>query len=212
MNTPRITIILACYGRPERTKRVIQCILDQDINNWEAFIMGDACPHFQKLIDNGYMKMIQEEQKAKQNTIHFFNAKVNGGGWGYTLINHAVANATGQYIVLTANDDIILPNHFSHYLSEIENTDYMLVYYNSELAPLHVIRESVLAPSGIGHCDVIFNTTYAKSLPIHTNRYTHDWDFIYKAAIGGKHKKAISKLATYRVMRLGSQKEIETIN
>ena len=49
---PRITISITCYGRPERTKRSIQCILDQDINGWEAFIMGDCCPDFQKLIDN----------------------------------------------------------------------------------------------------------------------------------------------------------------
>jgi len=56
MKKPRITISIACYQRPERTKRSIQCILDQDINGWEAFIMGDACPDFQKLIDSGYLK------------------------------------------------------------------------------------------------------------------------------------------------------------
>lgn len=65
---PRITISITCYGRPERTKRSIQCILDQDINNWEAFIMGDCCPDFQKLIDSGYLQSIKEEQEKKETS------------------------------------------------------------------------------------------------------------------------------------------------
>ena len=92
MKEPRITISIACFGRPERTKRSIQCILDQDINGWEAFIMGDACPDFQKLIDSGYLQSIKEEQEKKGNIIHYFNAETNGGGCGYKLINHAVEN------------------------------------------------------------------------------------------------------------------------
>ncbi len=67
MNTPRITISIACYGRPLRTIRSIECIINQDINNWEAFVMGDACPHFQKLIDSGYLENIKQEQALKGN-------------------------------------------------------------------------------------------------------------------------------------------------
>jgi hypothetical protein len=209
---PRITISIACYKRPERTKRSIQCILDQDIIGWEAFIMGDACPDFQKLIDSGYLQSIKEEQEKKGNIIHYFNADVNGGGCGYKLINYAVQNATGKYLIFYANDDIILPNHFSHYLSEIENTEYNLVYYNSNLAPFNNDRETLMQISSIGHCDIIIKTELAKKLNLHTEKYTHDWDFINEAAQLGNYKKANSKLATYKVMRLGSQPEIENIN
>lgn len=212
MKEPRITISIACFGRPERTKRSIQCILDQDIDGWEAFIMGDACPHFQKLIDSGYLQSIKEEQEKKGNIIHYFNAEVNGGGCGYKLINHAIENAKGKYLIFFANDDIILPNHFSHYLSEIENTDYNLVYYNSNLAPVNADRDTIMQISCIGHCDIIIKTELIKKLKPHTEKYTHDWDFIYEAALFGNYKKANSKQATYRVMRLGSQPQIETID
>jgi glycosyltransferase involved in cell wall biosynthesis len=212
MSNPRITLSIACYKRPERTKRSIQCILDQDINNWEAFIMGDACPDFQKLIDSGYLESIKQEQLKKGNIIHYFNADVNSGGCGYKLINHAIKNATGKYIVFYANDDIILPNHFSHYLSEIENTEYDLVYYNSELTPLKSDRETIMQISSIGHCDIIIKSDLAKRLKPHTEKYTHDWDFIHEAAVTGKYKKAKSKLSTYKVMRLGSQPQIDTID
>jgi len=212
MKDVRITISIPCYGRPERTKRSIQCILDQDMNGWEAFIMGDACPDFQKLIDSGYLQSIKEEQEKKGNIIHYFNAETNGGGCGYKLTNYAIENATGKYLVFFANDDIILPNHFSHYLSEIENTKYDLVYYNSNLAPLNADRDTIMQISCIGHCDIIIKTELIKQLKPHSERYTHDWDFIYEAALYGNYKKANSKLATYRVMRLGSQPKIEDID
>ncbi len=212
MKDVKITISIPCYGRPERTKRSIQCILDQDINGWEAFIMGDACPDFQKLIDSGYLQSIKEEQEKKGNIIHYFNADVNGGGCGYKLTNYAIQNATGKYLVFYANDDIILPNHFSHYLSEIENTEYDLVYYNSHLAPLNGDRNTILQISCIGHCDLIIKTDVAKKIKPHTEKYVHDWEFIYELSMIGKHKKAKSSETTYKVMRLGSEPEIENIN
>lgn len=212
MSNSRITISIACFGRPERTKRAIQCILDQDITNWEAFIMGDCCPDFQKLIDSGYLETIKKEQEAKGNIIHYFNASVNGGGCGYKLINHAIQNATGSFLVFFANDDVILPDHFSHYLSEIEDSKYDLVYYNSNLAPLHADRDTHLAISAIGHCDIIVRTSLAKTISPHTEKYTHDWDFIKEVASKGRVKKASSKRATYRVMRLGSVPKIEFID
>lgn len=212
MNIPRITISIACYGRPLRTIRSIECIINQDINNWEAFVMGDACPHFQKLIDSGYLENIKQEQALKGNIFNYFNAKENGGGCGYKLINHAIENATGKYFVFFANDDIILPNHFSHYLSEIENTDLDLVYYNTYLAPVSHTRETILGPSNIGHCDIIVTTKSAQAASPHTLKYTHDWDFINEICQSNSCKKATSKLATYHIMRLGSEKEIETID
>ena len=208
----RITISIACYGRPERTKRAIQCIMNQDINGWEAFIMGDCCPDFQNLIDSGYLEQIKIEQAAKGNTIHYFNAEINGGGWGNTLINYAIQHAKGNYFCLYANDDIILPNHFRHYLSEIENTSYDMVYYNSKLVPLNDIRNTVLNIGTIAHCDIIVKTSAAKSAPEHNNSYQHDWDFINYINNHGKCKKSDSQNSTYHVMSLPSHPPIDTID
>jgi len=212
MEEKRITVSLPCYLRPERTKRAIQCILDQDMNNWEAFIMGDNCPHFQKLIDSGYMEEIKQSEALKGNLIHYFNAEVNGGGWGHALTNYAIQHAIGKYFIFFDNDDVILPNHFSHYLSEIENTEYSLVYYNSLLAPLKGVRKTLFQISCIGHCDVIVKTDVAKAAPPHDATYNHDINFITACAKDRKVKKAVSKDATYNVMRLGSHPIIETID
>jgi len=208
----RITISLPCFGRPQRTLRSIQCILDQDISGWEAFIMGDACPDFQKLIDSNYLEQIKQEQEKRGNKIHYFNAAQNGGSCGFELTNYAIQNASSEYFIFFANDDCITSNHFRHYLSEIENTDYDMVYYNSELVPLNGIRNTIMQVSCIGHCDIIIKTELAKRMKPHTNRYTHDWDFIFELANKGKYRKALSEKATYRVMRLGSARQIDNID
>lgn len=208
---PRITLSIACYGRPERTKRSIQCILDQDINGWEAFIMGDACPDFQKLIDSGYLQSIKEEQEKKGNIIHFFNAEVNGGGCGYKLINHAIQNATGKYFVFFANDDVIDRTHFRNYL-EIENTDLDYMFFNSFIDPIGKARESVLAPSVIGHSEIILKTSLAKQLPEHSAKYGHDWEFINAMAKQGKGEKSKSTNLSYRVMHVPNLGTKDRIN
>lgn len=211
MSDVRITVNLPCYGRPERTKRSIQCILDQDINGWEAFIMGDCCPEFQKLIDSGYLQSIKEEQEKKGNIIHFFNAEVNGGGCGYRLTNHAIQNATGKYFVFFANDDVIDRTHFRNYL-EIENTDLDYMFFNSFIDPIGKARESVLAPSVIGHSEIILKTSLAKQLPEHSAKYGHDWEFINAMAKQGKGEKSKSTNLSYRVMHVPNLGTKDRIN
>jgi len=208
---PRITISMACYGRPERTKRSIQCILDQDTNNWEAFIMGDCCPDFQKLIDSGYLQSIKEEQEKKGNIIHFFNAEKNGGGCGYKLINHAIQNATGKYFIFYANDDIILSNHFSNYL-EIENTDLDYMFFNSWIDPIDKTRVSKLVICEIGHSEIILTTELAKQLPEHSAKYGHDWEFINAMSKQGKGEKSKSQIHSYRVMHVPNLGTRDRIN
>jgi len=87
-----------------------------------------------------------------------------------------------------------------------------MVYYNSHLAPFNVDRETILAPSCIGHCDIIVKTVTARQMNSHSEKYTHDWDFIYELVTNKKYKKSDSKLATYRVMRLGNGPSIDIID
>jgi glycosyltransferase involved in cell wall biosynthesis len=165
--------------------------------------MGDACPDFQKLIDSGYLQSIKEEQEKKGNVIHYFNAEVNGGGCGYKLINHAIQNASGEYFIFFANDDILLPNHFSNYL-EIENTEYDYMYFESWIDPSGGPRIPKLQPDGIGHSEIVIKTSLAKQLQSHNAHYGHDWNFITEMITRGKGRRSLSVKHTYRVMHVPS--------
>mgnify|MGYP003704754731 CR=1 FL=1 len=50
---PKVTISMPCYGRPIRTKRAINSIINQTEKSWEALIVGDNCPVIQELINSG---------------------------------------------------------------------------------------------------------------------------------------------------------------
>jgi len=203
LKIPRITVSLPCFGRPERTKRSIECILNQNINNWEAFIMGDCCPDFQELINNGYLEKIKQEQLKLGNIIHYFNSNERGGGCGYKLTNYAIKNASGKYFIFYANDDIILSNHFENYL-EIENTNLDYMYFNSWIDPIQKIRDSKMGNSQIGHSEIILKTKLAKKLQIHSPKYGHDWEFINEMKTQSKGTKSTKNIITYKVMSVPS--------
>ncbi len=199
----RVSISMPCYGRPLRTKRAIESILAQDTNGWEAIIQGDKCPHFQQLIDSGYMNDIAQYARSKGNDIVFRNTSRNYGHCGYRLTNWAVRHNRGKYLTFMANDDLILPNHLSNYL-EIEKTDYDYMYFNSYLDPTGEIRMPKLAPSAIGHSEIIVRSSLARKVRQHLPRYGHDWDFINSIVVksNGNGIKSSNEEATYHVMHI----------
>ena len=197
---PRISIVSPCWGRPARTRRMINNILGQTINNWEAFIIGDGCPHFQDMVESHEVEYFKKTAEEKGNILHCYNLDKNHGGFGKYIIDHAIANAIGEYFIFVANDDIILPNHFEHYLSEIEGTNLDLVYYNTFVGPTNSVRNSILKGGQIGHSECIFRTDFIRDIP-HGDDYGQDWRFIQYliGKEGSQYKKAKSEYCSYIV-------------
>ena len=199
---PKIGIVVPCYGRPARTRRIINNILSQTINNWEAFIIGDGCPQFQNMIHSLEVDYFIKTAKEKGNILHCFNLDKNYGGFGYHIMNYAIQNTKSEYFIFAGNDDIILPNHFEHYLSEINNTDLDLVYYKTLVAANNTIRDPHLRGGGIGHSEIIVRTNIIKDIK-HSNEYGHDWSFINNILLKNpKIKKAESNQSTYVVTHI----------
>lgn len=202
MNNPRISIVVPCWGRPARTRRIINNILSQSINNWEAFIIGDGCPQFQTMIESHEVEYFKNAAQEKGNVLHCFNLDKNYGGYGYFIANYAIKHALGNYFIFAGNDDIILPNHFEYYLSEIENTDLDLVYYPTFIGPSRTIRFPELSAGKIGHSEVIFKTEFIKNI-LHSSEYGHDWKFIQEIIDKNpKHKKSESDYTSYIVTHI----------
>ena len=199
---PKLSVILPCWGRPERTRRMIECILAQDTpHRWEAFIIGDGCPHFQNLIDSGDLQIWANQAEVEGNKINFFNLEKNYGGHGYYIMNYAVENAKGEYLIWVANDDMIEKDHFSNYL-QINNTPHDFMYFDSWLDPTSSIRNAQLGYCQIGHSEIIVKTEVAKKLPRHGSHYGHDWDFINALISNASGVKAPNPKPTYKVMSI----------
>ena len=203
----RLTLSMASYGRPQRTIRAINSIANQTINGWEALVIGDGCPVMQDYIDSDYFKDIIEMCSYNGNDLIIQNNPINQGGNGYAIINNNIKLARGKYFVFFANDDIILPNHFENYLSQIEWTDLDFVYFNSIVAPINSLRSSSLQYGTIGHSELIVRTEFLKQMPMHDEHYGHDFALIQNMMQSGKHKKAENCPPTYYVMSLSDNRE-----
>lgn len=203
----RLSLSMPCYGRPQRTIRAINCIANQTINGWEAFVIGDGCPVMQDFIDSDYFKDIIEMCSYNGNDLIISNNPVNQGGHGFAITNRNIEEAEGKYFVFFANDDIILPNHFENYLSQIEGTDLDFVYFNSQVKPINSIRFSRLEYGMIGHSELIVRTEFLRQMPMHNEHYGHDWALIQSMMQNGKHKKAEDCPPTYLVMSLSDRRE-----
>ena len=197
----RLTLSIASFGRPERTRRAIRAVCAQDCNGWEALIVGDGCPVMQEIIDSGEFRTEQERLAKNGNSLVLENLEKNYGGCGYEIINRNIQRAKGKYFILAANDDVLLPNHFSNYLSAVEGDDHIgFAYFDSRLDFCNGIRESRLEYGGIGHSEIIVRTDLARMMPPHDASYGHDWVFIQNLINSGTiSRKAVGHPPTYCV-------------
>lgn len=203
----RLTVSMPCFGRPERTIRAINCIANQTANGWEAIVIGDGCPVMKDFVTSGYFNDIRSDCRSRGNDLYIANNPINKGGHGFAITNQNIHLAIGEYFTFFANDDIILPNHFENYLSQIEGTDLDFVYFDSFVAPRNAIRNAQLQYGMIGHSELIIRTEFLKQMPMHDAEYSHDWRLIEEMVKSGKHKKAENCPPTYQVMSLSDNRE-----
>lgn len=203
----KLTISVPCFGRRRGTIRSVECIAKQNINGWEALIVGDGCPVMQDFVDSNYFSDIQKNCESRGNIFKIWNEPINRGGCGFAITNENIQRANGEYFIFYANDDIILENHFENYLSQIDGTDYDFVYFNSWVDPLHSIRNTKLKPDHIGHSEIIVRTDFLRKMPEHNDQYGHDWTLISKMIESGKYKKCDTCPPTYKVMSLSFSRE-----
>ncbi len=194
LNNFRLTVSVPVFGRPKRTIRSIECIANQNINGWQALIGGDGCPVLQDFILSGYFDDIVQECGKKGNILSIINYDTNKGGYGYSITNANILLARGEYFIFYSNDDMILPNHFKNYLSEIEQTYYDFVYFNTRNDAQGMVREPKLEFGKIGHSELIIKSSFLKQMPKHTNQYGHDWYLIQDMIKNNaKYKKSDNK-------------------
>lgn len=193
---------MACYGRPNTTKRTLECIKAQTFTCFELILLGDGCPQFVDLI---YSEWFKEWRKGIKFNLHVDNTG-HHGGWGYHQWNEGIRLAKGKYIMIVANDDMIKPNHIANYYDAIKYSNCDMVYLDSILEfndEPRAIRNADLNMNHIGHSEIIVRADKAKLMPPHEGVRGHDWYFI-KSILdsGGKVKKSYNE-ATYIVRNDG---------
>lgn len=196
MNNPRITISMPVYLRPRRTARAIQCILNQTVQDWEAFILGDGCPDFYKI--PGICTTSGRICFHPDRRLNLQNFRNNTGGCGYRQTNFAINNARGKYFLFFANDDVISPVHMATYLDGIEDTPYDFMYYDYLAFGRRMVTK--MKYGHIGHSALIIRTDFLQQMPPHGPEYGHDFDLIKNMIRAGARYRKGEITPTYYVM------------
>lgn len=202
-NEYRITLVVPCFGRPARTRRMLNNILSQDTNGWEAFVIGDGCKFFNSLLTSGEKEFYTSLAEKNGNKLHMFNMDRNYGSWGYHIVNYAIENAKGKFFIFAGNDDRLDKSHFSNYLNSIENTDLDMVYHKTMIEPYVMVRDPFLQKSRVGHSELIIRTSVLRGIK-QKQLYEADWAIIEEIMQKtNKIKKSDSNKITYFVTRFG---------
>lgn len=215
--TPLVSACLRSYGRPVRTKRMLECILNQNFSNFELLFMGDNCPVFSIITKSDWFKNWQEEFRKKGNQVYFFNAlqstpKVND--WGARITNIAIKMAVGKYFLFLDNDDIIHNEHILHYYNSI-------AYYERNMPKADFVYNKMLIYNAgncwemdaklefgsVGHGSIIVDTEFLKKMPPHEPVYGQDWILIQNMMASGHGEKGKLPFPTYKVMSNPNQAE-----
>ena len=127
---PRITVITATYNSSQTLKLTLQSLLAQDFEDFEAWIIGDACT-------DDTEEVVKSFGDAR---LQWHNLPTNIGSQ-YGPNNEGLRRARGEYVAYLGHDDLWLPWHLSGLLKHIEETRADLVH------PLG----AVFRPTGLTH-------------------------------------------------------------
>jgi len=199
----KLTLCVPCYLRPKRTLRALECVLEQDMDGWEAYFVGDGCPEFSNIWDSGGFDIYKQKALEKGNKLHIANLD-HFGGWGYNPRNFIFQRANSEYTLFLDNDDMLKPNHFRNYYDSIAGTDNDFVYLNTWIEPISQPRIAELMFGRIGHHEIIVKTDFLKKMPSQMGHYGHDWTLIENMMRNSlKYKKINNTDYTYIVKCLG---------
>jgi len=204
----KLTCICPVWERPHRTIRAIESVLAQEFEGAETLFIGDACPEFQKKLDDGTFKKYEELAAAKGNKMYFENLTQHEGGWGHMARKRGIELATGEYICFLDNDDVLRPNHFaSYYKHMMVNPTFDVGYFNSYVLPWKKERYTSLSRSSIGHSELIIKADVLRNNYQPDANYEHDWRLIERMIKSGCKFIKSKHVSTYVVMSISGSRE-----
>lgn len=188
----KLSIIMAVWQRPQRTRRAIRSVLEQKDPNWELICVGDAEPD----IDN----LRAEFQDPR---IIFHNLPQHDGAFGTAPRNWALERFTGSAVCFLDNDDILLHTHVNtrlHTMAEAQKIGAeVVVHFSIIRTPTHdFIRGGQIAHGVVGNSELCIAADRARKHRFNHRGYGHDWILIQEMHQAGA-RFSIAPTATYIV-------------
>src|SRR5215216_5001189 len=97
---PLVSVVTATYNYSSVLKYAIQSVLWQTYQNFELWVIGDACTDDSEAVVASF----------GDSRIHWVNLPENSGNQAVPN-NEGIARARGKYIAYLGHDDLWYPNH-----------------------------------------------------------------------------------------------------
>lgn len=125
---PLVTVIIATYNSSALLRLTLGSLLDQDLVDFEACVVGDAC-------SDDSAEVVVSFQDSR---LHWINLPRNSGSQSAPN-NEGLGRARGRYIAYLGHDDLWFPWHLSGLVNFIEGIQADLVHSLS----------AVIGPNGV---------------------------------------------------------------
>lgn len=114
---PQVSIVMATYNRSNIIGYSIRSVLASHFQDWELIVVGDACTD-----DTQEVVRTFGDPRIRYACLEKNFGEQSGPN------NHGVSLARGEYIAFLNHDDFWLPDHLTHALAVLKNTDADLVF------------------------------------------------------------------------------------
>jgi len=108
---PEVSVIIATYNSAATLRCAIASLVAQDMRDFEAWIIGDACADDSEAVVRSF----------GDARLHWHNLAVNTGIQSGPN-NDGLQRARGRYIAYLGHDDLWFPWHLSHLLADATST------------------------------------------------------------------------------------------
>lgn len=117
LRTPSISVVMATFNRSNVLRWSIESVLQQTFQNWELWVIGDACTD-----DTGEVVLSYADPR-----IQFINLPKNNGGQSGPN-NEGCIRSKGEYIAFLNHDDLWFPDHLEKAWNVLRSTNADLVF------------------------------------------------------------------------------------
>lgn len=204
-NSPRISVIITTYNGEKYIENTIQSILDQTYSNFEIIIVDDCSK------DDTVKKIRSMHDERIRLLVNDTNS---GSFYGLT---RGLAEATGEYIARTDQDDISYTERFANQIEYMDsNPEVFLCGCRNDLYINGVRKEERIIP--VYTCnELAFSLLFGNFCFIHSSfffrrqeaidkqikyekyRFAEDYHFLLQSSAKAKIGKINSTLVGYRI-------------
>jgi alpha-1,3-rhamnosyltransferase len=155
ITAPLVSVIIPAYNHEKYIQETILSIINQTYNNIELLIIDDGSS------DLSYDKICELESRCRKRFVRFEFLKQENMGIIDTL-NTLINMSAGEYVFLTASDDIVAPHAIETELSFLaNNSDYALCVGGNDIIDENSQRCFF---GNIRRGNIVYNTHLAKYL------------------------------------------------